>query len=345
MSRRSVSFILIASIIGLGACSRGHDDSASETAAASVTGDIYVVSDTVIADVFEASGTAEPIQQATLSTKLMGAVTRVLVREGDRVGAGQLLLEIDAQDLDAKRARVAAGLEEAEAVRDEAELHAKRIRSLFADSAAAQAQLDAAETQLSRAVAGVAAARAAAAEIEAAAHYAEIRAPFGGIVTRRFVDPGAFAAPGAPLVAVESASRLRVSATAPPRAVRGLDRGAAVRGTLEGESVELTIEGVVPGPGANLYTVNAVVANPDGKYLSGSAATLALAQGERRALAVPQAALVREGALTGVYLRQGDETELRWVRLGEEFGEWVEVLSGLSPGDKIVLPISTREVG
>ena len=345
MSRWSNSLIVITSLAAAGACSRGHDNQTSDTAGAAVTGVTYVVSDTVIEDVFEASGTAEPIQQATLSTKLMGAVTRVLVQEGDVVRAGQLLLEIDARDLNAKRARVAAGLQEAEAVRGEAELHAGRIRALFADSAAAKAQLDAAETQLSRAAAGVAAAQAAAAEVDAAAHYAEIRAPFGGVVTRRFVDPGAFAAPGAPLVALENASRLRVSVMAPPRAVRGLARGAAIHGTLEEEPVDLKIEGVVPGPGANLYTVNAVVTNPNRKYLSGSAATLALVQGERRALAVPRAALVREGALTGVHVRRGEETELRWVRLGEAFGEWVEVLSGLEPGDHIVLPTPTKEVG
>jgi RND family efflux transporter MFP subunit len=345
MSRWSNSLVFVTSLAAAGACSRGHDNQTSSTAGAAVTGPTYVVSDTVIEDVFEASGTAEPTQQATLSTKLMGAVTRVLVQEGDMVRAGQLLLEIDAQDLNAKRARVAAGLQEAEAVRSEAELHATRIRALFADSAAAKAQLDAAETQLSRATAGVAAAQAAAAEVDAAAHYAEIRAPFGGVVTRRFLDPGAFATPGAPLLALENASRLRVSVIAPPRAVRGLARGAAIRGTLEEESVDLEIEGVVPGPGANLYTVNALVANPNRKYLSGSAATLALVQGERRALAVPQAALVREGALTGVHVRRGEEIELRWVRLGESFGEWVEVLSGLEPGDHIVLPTPTGEVG
>lgn len=345
MSRWSNPLIFIASLAAVGACSRGHDNQTSRPAGATATGATHVVSDTVLEDVFEASGTAEPIQQATLSTKLMGAVTRVLVQEGDVVRAGQLLLEIDARDLDAKRARVAAGLREAEAVRGEAELHATRIRALFADSAAAKAQLDAAETQLSRASAGVAAAQAAAADVDAAVHYAEIRAPFGGVVTRRFVDPGAFAAPGTPLVALENASRLRVSVMAPPRAVRGLARGAAIRGTLEGEPVDLKIEGVVPGPGANLYTVNALVTNPNQKYLSGSAATLALVQGERRALAVPRAALVREGALNGVYVRRGEETELRWVRLGETFGDWVEVLSGLEPGDRIVLPTPPGEAG
>ena len=82
----------------------------------------------------------------------------------------------------------------------DATAHAGRIRGLYADSAATKAQLDQAETGLARADAAVASARAMAAELAATASYADVRAPFAGIVTRRFVDPGAFAAPGAPLV-------------------------------------------------------------------------------------------------------------------------------------------------
>ena len=348
MSRRAthLSLVAVSVLIVIGsACSGGHETESTTTAGATLTGPTHVVRDTILEDVFEASGTAEPIQQATLSTKLMGSVTHVHVREGDVVRAGQLLLEIDAQDLSAKRARVAAALGEAQAVHGEAELHAGRIQALYADSAAAKAQLDAAETGLARAVAGVQAARAAAAEVEAAAQYAQIRAPFGGIITQRFVDAGAFAAPGTPLVTLENSSRLRVSAAAPPSAVRELNRGSTIRGTLEGAPVDLRVEGVVPGPGANLYTVNAIVPNPNREFLSRSAATLALVQGNRRAVALPAAAVVREGALTGVHLRLGEETELRWIRLGRTFGEWVEVLSGLEAGDVVVLPVLTREVG
>ena len=107
----------------------------------------------------------------------------------------------------------------------------------------------------------------------------------------------------------------------------------------------MRVEGVVPGPGPNLYTVNAIVPNRNRKFLSRSAATLALVQGERRALAVPVAAVIREGALTGVHLRLGEETRLRWVRLGRVFGDLVEILSGLEAGDVVVLPVPISEVG
>ena len=198
-----VTGVLLASL-ALGAC--GSDAEQTPGEKLPLGGVAVAVTDTTVIDAFEAAGTADPIRAATLSTKLMGTVTAVPVHEGDRVGAGQILVRLDARDLDAKRAQVEAGLAEASAVYSDATVQAGRIRALYADSAATRAQLDQAETGLARATAAVASARAMAAELAATASYAEVRAPFAGVVTHRFVDPGAFAAPGAPLVTVEDAA-------------------------------------------------------------------------------------------------------------------------------------------
>ena len=266
----------------------------------------------------------------------MGSVTVVLVHEGDRVAAGQSLVHLDARDLEAKQSQVEAGLADATAARVEARAHAERIRGLYADSAATKAQLDQAETGLARATAAVAGARAMAAELAATASYADVRAPFAGVVTRRFVDPGAFAAPGAPLVSVEDASTLRVSVSAAPEAVRGLKAGAPVVATIGDVSVQAKVEGVVPS-GGNLYTVNALVPNPGGQFLSRSSATLALPRGTRRAILVPAAAIVRQGDLAGVRTVADGQATLRWVKVGRTMDGAVEVLSGLAPGDTVVV--------
>lgn len=300
------------------------------------TGTPMAVIDTVIVDAFEAAGTAEPVRVATLSTKLMGTVDAVTVHEGDHVAAGQLLVRLDARDLDARRSQVDAGLAEATAVHREVTLQAARIRALYADSAATKAQLDQVETGLARANAAVATARGMAAELAANASYAEVRAPFAGIVTRRLVDPGSFAAPGAPLVTVEDASSLRVSVNAAPDAVRGLRRGATVAATIGDTAVRATIEGVVPS-GGNLYTINAMVPNSAGRFLSGSAATLALPRGTRHAILVPEGAVVRQGDLTGVRIGTAGRATLRWVKLGRTLGNTVEVLSGLAAGDTVLV--------
>ena len=306
-------------------------------------GALYVVPDTTIDAVLEAAGVAEAYAQATLSTKLMGMVIAVLVREGDRVAFGQPLVRLDARDVAAKRTQVEAVVAAAEAVLGEATTHARRIRALYADSAATRAQLDAAETGLSRSEAGVRAARAGAAELEALDDYTLVRAPFAGIVTRRFVDPGAFAAPGAPLVAMRDDSRLRVTVMVAPAAVRGLARGTAVTATVEDSAVAGTVEGVVPAAAGNLYMVNAVVPNPDGTLLAGSAATLALPQGRRPAVMVPLAALRREGDLVGVTLRGPNGDDVRWIRLGAAHGDLVEVVAGVRPGERVVIPAAAAE--
>ena len=286
----------------------------------------------------EAAGVAEPVAEATLSTKLMGSVIEVLVREGDVVRQGQPLLRIDARDLAARGAQVAAGRAEAEAVLREAELNAQRMRSLYADQAAPKVQLDAAETGLARARAGVDAARANAAELAAIRDYAVIAAPFAGTVVRRMVDPGSFVTPGAPLLVVQDASRLRLSVSAAPMAVRGLTRGMELTATIESQPVSARVEGVVPAAGGNLYTVNALVSNPQGALPAGGTATLALPQGSRSTIVIPERAVVRQGDLTGVYLRTAESAHLQWVRLGRTLADSVEVISGLRDGQLVIVP-------
>lgn len=326
-------------VLALAAC--GREAPPAPVASRAARGTPVAVLDTIVPDAFEAAGVANPVRQATLSTKLMGAVTAVLVHEGGHVAEGQLLVRLDARDLDAKRVQVEAGLAEAIAMRADAAAQAGRIRGLYADSAATRAQLDQAETGLARADAAVATARGMAAELDATADYASVRAPFAGIVTRRFVDPGAFAAPGAPLVTVEDASTLRVTVSAAPDVVRGLRRGTPVTAYLGDTAMRATIEGAVPA-GSNLYTVNALVPNAGGAFLAGSAAALALPRGTRHALLVPAAAVVRQGDLSGVQVLVAGQPTLRWVKLGRPMDGSVEVLSGVTAADTVLVPGAGR---
>ena len=328
---------LLGSALLLGACS--HQEQAREKASGEqIQGTLYTVRAVSTTDVMRAPAVAEPYATATVSTKLMGAVTAVHVREGDQVRAGQPLVSIDARDLTAKSAQIDAGIAEAEAMEREAATHLQRMRALFAEDAAPRAQLDAAETGYARAQAAVRAARAGSAELNATRGYSVIRAPFNGLITRRMIDAGAFAAPGAPLVTIQDARRLRVTGTAAPQAVRTLRRGTRVDVEIEGQLTSGVVEAVVPGAG-NLYRVNVIVDNTAGAHLPGSAATLALPQQhDRLAIHVPLAAIQQNGDLTGVYVRSGESTIMRWVQLGGRTRDGVEVLTGLRDGEQIVLP-------
>ena len=336
MNRRVVAWV--ASTMAVAACAPRRSETVQDKTPVRIDGTWAAVTDTTIDAERDVAAVAEPFQQATLSTKLMGTVVEVLVREGDLVSAGQPLVRIDARDLTAKAAQASASVADAEANHREALAQATRIRALYADSAATKAQLDAAETGLARAEAAIQATRAGAAELGAVTAYSVVRAPFAGVVTQRLVDVGAFAAPGAPLVTVQDVGRLRIVASTTPDAARSVKRGAAIDARIEGTRVRAIVEGVVPATAGNLYTVNAIVPNADRALLAGSTASLLLPLGRQQALLVPAAAVRHEGDLTGVMVRTADGAELRWVRVGRTVNGAVEVTSGLRRDDQIVVP-------
>lgn len=330
--------VVAATMLALAAACASPKSETHQAGATRADGAVYVVKDTTLQSTLEVSATAAPIEQATLSTKLMGTVLEVTAREGDVITAGQPLLRIDARDLTAKADQIRASLAEAEAVHGEAVTHANRIRALFADSVATRAQLDAAETAVARSDAAVRSANAAASELAATTAYAVVRAPFGGIVTKRFVDPGAFAAPGAPLIVVQNVRQLRLSGSATPEIASGVQRGLRIDATIEGRPVVAIVEGVVPAAAGNLYTINALVDNRSETALSGSAATLNVPAAMHTGLVVPRAALIRQGDLVGVTVRTSNGDDTRWIRIGANAGDMVEVNSGLRAGDRVVVP-------
>lgn len=333
MSRATILFTTAA--VAVAACSHPAPAPTSASLGASSLETVAAL-DTVVTATVEAAGVAAPIQDATLSTRLMATVTGVLVREGDVVRRGQVLVRLDTRDLSAKDEQVKAGLAAAESQAAEAERYAVRIRALYADSAAPKALLDGAEAGLAQANAGLAQARGAQRELAAVAEYGAVRAPFDGVVIRRFVDPGAFAAPGAPLVTVQDARTLRLAVTTTPDLARGIARGRMIEARIEGIPAVAKVEGVVPAIGGGLYTINALVSDRDGRYASGGAAVLLVPRGTRRGILVPETAVVRQGDLTGVRVLESGDPTLRWVRLGEARGDLVEVLSGLQGGERVV---------
>jgi RND family efflux transporter MFP subunit len=330
--------LVVALAAGVVAAACAPEATPPREAETSPAGTWIPVQEVMRASTFEASGVAEPYQEATLSTKLLGTVVAVRAREGDVVRAGQVLAEIDARELNARAAAVAAAVAEAEAMHRDALTNAQRMRALFAEDAAPRAQLDAAETGLARAEAAVRTARASATELAAMSDYSRITAPFGGTIVRRSVDPGAFAAPGAPLLTIQDDGRLRVSVTVAPTVARGLRRGTALAARIEDVAAGAVVEGVVPA-GGSLYTINAIVDNPLREFLAGSAAVLELPQGTRPTIVLPRSAVRNEGDLTGVLVQRATGSELRWVRLGRApAADSVEVLAGLRSGERVLVP-------
>lgn len=282
---------------------------------------------------YRAAGTVRAARRAELSTRLMGRVESVRVRAGDVVRTGQLLLTVERAALTAAQQQAASGLEQAAAT-------LRRTERLYADSAAPLVQLEAARTAHAQAQAQAAAVRADLA-------YAEVRAPFGGIVTGRMVDPGDQAAPGQPLLVVEDRSAREIVVTVPEEVGAQLRAGqsASVEIGAGVRRVTARIEAVVPGADPRSPTVEVRLSGPAG-LAPGLAAVAELPAGGRSALLVPVTAVTRRGQLEGVYLFAPDSTlRLRWIRTGRGLDSTVEVLSGLVAGDLVALDAARARDG
>jgi RND family efflux transporter MFP subunit len=320
--------------------------------------------------VFEAVGTVRAETASTVAAKLMGTITSVRVREGDRVRQGDALATIDERQVGAQRRQAEAALAEArqaeqaahaarEAAAAGAELAAathRRYQAMLAMESVsrqefdevdarrrqAQAALDQAEDLQKAAGQRVRQAAEALAAASVSAGDATVTAAFDGIVTARLVDPGDLAAPGKPLLNMEKAGGHRVDIRVPEAHVRSVRTGQAVSARVEGPapvSMEGVVDVVAPAadPASRSFLVK--VRLPSGADVrSGMFVRVALAVGEDRLTAVPASALIQEGQLTGLYLVTAEgRARFRLVRTGRRLGDRVEVISGLAEGSRFVV--------
>jgi len=291
------------------------------------------------------SGEVVAVNNATLSTRMMGHVNRVHVNIGDKVTQGQLLISINNSDLQAQRARVNAGINEAQVAFNNAKRDYERFTALFAQNSASQKELDDMTANYEMAKARLESAKAMKAEVDAQFAYAEIKAPFSGVVTNRFVETGAMANPGMPLMAIEAPGNFEVRATVAERAISQIKTGETVEVHIN--AINKTISGKVTEVGSSSsmtggqYPVK-VVLEKDDTLKSGMYATVQFpvtqTDDSPQLVTVPQEAIVTQGDLRGVYtVSQQNTAILRWLRLGRSFGNEVEVLSGLHADEAIIV--------
>jgi len=293
-----------------------------------------------------AVGAVEPIRRASPASRLMGTVVAAPFEEGDRVSAGQVLVRIDDRDLAARRTQVESRVGEAEVLLRDAETLVARMDTLARQGAIAGVQLEQAQTGRARAAAGVESARAALRELEANAAYGTIAAPFAGEIVRKSLSVGDVATPGVPLFVLEDLSRIRVVASVGEAAAARLRPGERVPVEIEAAGARAVgvVEAVVPAsrPPVTGFRVNVILSRPSSAVISGMTATVLVPSDEPVAeravrLSVPRDALVRRGQMVGLFVVDGGAARLRWVRVGPDDSDGVEVLSGLRGGEQVVV--------
>jgi membrane fusion protein (multidrug efflux system) len=285
-------------------------------------------SDTVV-DAILATGQIEAMQSIELRPDVEGRVVQILVREGSLVGAGTPLFKIDDAELRAQVAQV-------EAERDLAGQSLVRTRELLSQKASSQAELERADATM----------RSTEAQLErlkVRLARTLVRAPFAGVVGRRFVSLGDYVTSDTRLAALQTVSPQRASFQVPERYAEQLEAGqnvtfrvAALPGREFTGRVDF-VDPIVQLPGRTIM-VKARVPNPRRELQSGMFIEARLATAVRpNAVVIPEDAVLPLQGLNFVWVVADGKATRRQVELGVRTPGFVEVRSGVEGSEQVVV--------
>jgi membrane fusion protein (multidrug efflux system) len=326
-----LSVLLIVSVLlaGCGAKHKNAPEAASPLPAATVQ--VQTIESQLHARTEAVVGTIQSRLHATLEAKVSGHIEQLPVELGQRVKAGEWVALLGNRDLQAR-------LDQARASQDQARRNWNRISALFHQQAATRAEYDDALAQKRTADAAVA-------EAAAMLAYAKVVAPFDGVVTKKWVDVGDLAVPGKPLVDLEDPSQLRLQADVPDVLAAHIHQGDSLGVRVDALHQEITgtVAEISPAADPVTHTFRVKVDLPATPGLmSGQFARLEVPVGESHALWVPDSAVVERGQLEILFVVAQGHAQLRLVKTGRHSGNEVEILSGLDPGDVVVVGGAAR---
>jgi RND family efflux transporter MFP subunit len=286
-------------------------------------------------------GRVKAREEVTLTARLAARITR-LAREGDRFPAAHALAVFAAPETYEAVSAARASLDAAEMRLAQARHDEARAESLVQAGAAAPRELELARVERRAAEATLSSARASDRQWR---ENTSIAAPFAGVVARRYVDPGQTVSPGQALLAIRSHEIEGIEAAVPESALPRLRGARAWVQAGEGPWMRADLVRVDGMTDPATRTRMATFRSPSAAGLeAGAYARVRLeispdsvARPAAALAQVPSTGLVRRGSLTGVYVVREGRAWLRWLRLGRQAGNGVEVLAGLTPGETIVL--------
>ena len=292
-------------------------------------------------------GVVEAVQQTVVSAQVSGAVVAIDVKVGDVVKAGQILARIDARAAEQNVAASDALVVSARATLEVAIKEFDRQKLLFEKKYTSQAALERAEAQFKATQAQVSAQLAQAGAARAQSGFFVVRAPYGGVVADVPAMLGDMAMPGRPLLTLYDPASLRVTASIPQTEITRIAAGKAAKVQFPGLPADRqwaapTGQILLPtaDPGTHTAQIRLELPTTVGNLAPGTFARVWLPMqgaGTPR-LYVPARAVVRRAEMTGVYvLDPNGHPILRQVRLGRAVDDSVEVLSGVSAGERVAL--------
>ena len=301
-----------------------------------------------------ASGKLVAKNSVNISTRMMGYITSMKAEVGQNVQAGQLLVSINATDIQAKGGQASAQISQAQANYNLAKKDYERFQNLYKSQSASQKELDDMRARYEMAQAGLQAAQQMKNEVNAQYRYTNVTAPISGTVTAKYASQGDLANPGMPLLTIESPSDLQAQVLVSEQNITQINEGMPVEITMK--SLNKTVSGTVS-------EISKSATNTGGQYmvkinlhnasdlLPGMFVNVqfpfknsgTINQDFQESVMVPKSALVENGQLTGVYVVSAQNTAvLRWLKIGKTLGDQVEILSGLDNKESYIISSNGR---
>ena len=314
---------------------------------------------------YTATGTIRSATSSVLGAQISGTVREIRVQPGDRVRRDEVLAVLDDRTPRAQLASADAGVTASKAGLDEAsdalaaataqrqlaEATYHRYQDLLGKNSVTRQEFDNAEAAYKSAAANEAAAAARKQQMEAqnqmaqsqreAARtmfsYSQIISPIDGVVTAKLVDAGTLVMPGTPVLTVEDTAHYRLEASVPEDMLPKIRVGEQAPVTTDAGRFSGSVVEAVPAADPASRTFVVKVALPAAcACRSGEYGTASFATGEVNALVVPRSAILERGQLEGVYVvGSSGLAEYRLVKTGRTLSDRVEILSGLSDGERV----------
>ncbi|SAE89284.1 multidrug resistance protein mdtA [Enterobacter cloacae] len=330
--------VLSMCVLLLAACT--DDSISSRSVATPVAAEVAVVRQARLPVTNDVTGSVVSDGRIDVASRVTGFIRQLDVREGQAVRRGDLLLRIDASDIDAAIAQARAGVQAAQAAWRDAQYDVNQNAQLVPAGAISADALRKSRVREETTRATLEQAQSALAAAQAQRNYVAITSPVDGVVVAVARRSGEMATPGVPLLTVESREVLLFKVFVPERSLAAIKAGDAVPVRIDAlgdQRFEGRVRGVVPsGDGVTRrYEVDVVLPH-DARLLPGMFGRVEILLDQAQAVTVPRAALVRRGGLDGVFVVRDGVARFRWLRTGRELGDALEVTAGLSDGETIL---------
>jgi membrane fusion protein, multidrug efflux system len=287
------------------------------------------------------TGTLLAVNRAELKAEVSGRITRVVVQEGDKVGAGSLLCAQDEDELLLAVQAAEAQLAQAQAQAEQAKRDNDRAQSLLEKRSVTKQSAQLAETNYNATMAMTRAAESNLGLAKSRLRKSRITSPIAGEVAKRMVQPGEVLSPGQPVFDVVDNRTLEIQADLPAEVLARIQKGMKASFHISGfdkpfEATLTQISGSVTQDGRTLH-VRLEVPNTDGRLKSGLFAEgEILSEAENSRPALPASLLTAIGRDAEVFIAENNIARRRRIQLsGQEQGGWRPV-EGLTPGTKVV---------